>query len=238
MDPVIHGYTMADIHHTAQLAANTTWARGGDYVDRFEAAWHAIVEALVTSTEPPSRHDLVGVGQVATRDMVRAELRHRGANADDLSAGWGAARNFNRFWWQRNTIGPESAVVDALALRQIWPRLSRQHRNDLILYATTGDLGVAAAAVGVTRQAFVLRLNAARRAFRVLWHEGEMPSRMWRQDRGRAEGVKPCGTDAAARRHREHGEQLCEPCRRAALDYQRASRSARRLAQNVRPMAA
>lgn len=182
IDAVIHGYTMADIHRMAQLAANTSWARGGDYIDRFEAAWHAIVEALLTSVEVPDRHALVAVGQVGTRDDVRAEMRHRGANADDRSSGYGVGKNFNRYWWQRHTVSPEARVVDAVALQQIWPRLTGQQRRDLLLYATTGDLGAAAEAAGMQRQAYVLALNRARRAFRRLWHEGETPSRMWRQD--------------------------------------------------------
>lgn len=182
MDAVIHGYTMADIHRIAQLAANTSWSRGGDYLDRFEAAWHAIVEELLTADSLPDRHALVTVGQVATRDDVRAEMRHRGANADDRSSGYGVGKNFNRYWWQRHTVSPEAQIVDQVALRQIWPRLTPLQRRDLLLYATTGNLGTAAKAAGMQRQAYVLALNRARRAFRRLWHEGEPPSRMWRQD--------------------------------------------------------
>ncbi len=229
MNPVIHGYTMTDIHLTAQLAANTSWARGGDYLDRFEAAWHAIVEELLTATDRPDRHYLVAVGQVATRDDVRAEMRHRGARADDRTSGYEVGKNFNRYWWQRHTVSPENQIVDATALRQIWPRLTPQQRNDLTMYATTGDLGRAAEAAGLDRQAFVLRLNKARRAFRALWHEGETPSHMWRQDRGDRPHlvVNPCGTNAAAARHRSRKEPLDDACRDAALTYQRQSRARR-----------
>lgn len=34
--------------------------------------------------------------------------------------------------------------------------------------------------------------------------------------------LKPCGTAAAARRHYRYGEQPCDACRRAELEYQRA----------------
>lgn len=34
--------------------------------------------------------------------------------------------------------------------------------------------------------------------------------------------LKPCGTMAAARRHWRHGEELCDACRKAELEYQRA----------------
>lgn len=231
MVPVVGGYTMADIHRMAQLAANTSWSRGGDYIDRFEAAWHAIVEELLTSAEPPNRHALVAIGQVATRDDVRAEMRHRGAHPDDRTSGYGVGKNFNRYWWQRNTASPESQVVDATALRQIWPHLSEFHRQTITTYALVdGDYAKAAAAAGTTVHNFRGRLNNARRAFRALWHDGETPSLMWRQDCGpRPERQRnECGTNAAAMRHRLRKEQLCEPCRLAALEYQRERRAIQR----------
>ena len=40
--------------------------------------------------------------------------------------------------------------------------------------------------------------------------------------------LRPCGTHAAARRHRRRGEPLCQACREAVDDYTRARREARR----------
>lgn len=34
--------------------------------------------------------------------------------------------------------------------------------------------------------------------------------------------LKPCGTDAAHKRHRVRGEEPCEPCRKAHREYSRA----------------
>lgn len=234
---VLHGYTFTDLHLAAQLAANTCWTRGADYIDRFDAAWFAIAEALAASTEPISRHDLVSIGQVAVRDEVRAHMRHRGARPDDLTSGYEVAKNFNRFWCQRNTASPEAQVVDSTALRHIWPRLSQQHRDTITTYALVdGDYRKAAAAAGTSVHNFCGRLNKARVAFRALWHEGEAPSAMWRQDCGpRPERWRnACGTNAAAARHRARKEQLCGPCQDAALEYQRQSRAARR-AENAQP---
>lgn len=41
--------------------------------------------------------------------------------------------------------------------------------------------------------------------------------------RGRSEGqpLKPCGTRAAAQRHRHHGERICDPCLEAEREYER-----------------
>lgn len=228
---VLHGYTFADLHLTAQLAANTSWTRGCDYIDRFDAAWHAIAEALASSPGPIDRHDLVAIGQSAVRNEVRADMRHKGARPDDLTSGYGVAKNFNRYWSSRNTASPETQIVDRTSLRQIWPHLSEFHRETITTYALVdGDYGKAAAAAGTTVHNFRNRLNNARRAFRVLWHDGETPSLMWRQDcKPRPEQHRyECGTNAAAMRHRMRKEQLCEPCRLAALVYQRQSRAKRR----------
>jgi hypothetical protein len=41
---------------------------------------------------------------------------------------------------------------------------------------------------------------------------------------------KPCGTRAAAQRHRYHGEELCPPCREADREWERARSRTRRAA--------
>lgn len=39
-----------------------------------------------------------------------------------------------------------------------------------------------------------------------------------------ARELKPCGTPAAYNRHRAHGEEACEDCKRAMADYRAAKR--------------
>lgn len=43
-----------------------------------------------------------------------------------------------------------------------------------------------------------------------------------------AQGLKPCGTVAAARRHQRAGEELCEPCAQAVRDEKNGRVDARR----------
>lgn len=51
--------------------------------------------------------------------------------------------------------------------------------------------------------------------------------RRWRAQHGAKTGqigrpaTQPCGTVAAAKRHRRRGEPLCGPCRQALAEYQR-----------------
>lgn len=179
---VMHGYSLTDLHNLANVACHTCFTKGGDARDRHDAAWFAIVEHLLTAGEAPDEFDLVRSGQNAVRDLVRADVRHRGGKANDRYDGLQAAPRFAAYWMTRNTPSPEDRVVDAITLQQIWPTLTEAHRRALSVYAATADLGLAATAHEMQRQAFVLRLNAARRKFRALWHEGERPSRMWKQD--------------------------------------------------------
>lgn len=44
------------------------------------------------------------------------------------------------------------------------------------------------------------------------------------------DGLQPCGTRAAYRRHRRHGETPCQPCRDAAAAYKRNFSARRRAA--------
>jgi transposase len=74
-------------------------------------------------------------------------------------------------------------VTERLALAQIWPRLHPGHRQVLAALAATGDYGLAAASLGISRSWFISRLSQARKAFLKLWHEHETPSRPWGDDR-------------------------------------------------------
>lgn len=203
MYEVKHGYTFTELQSIAWACNRTAWTYGGDYLDRYDAAWGAVVEHLLTAEHRPDRHELISVGQMAVRDLVRADRRHHGVPANDPYSEYGSGKHFNRYWSQRNTPSHEDRVVDALALRQIWPRLKGWHRQSVTVYAATGDLGLAAEAEGLVRQQFVLRLNYARRAFRALWHEGERPSAMWKQDGKRRPDV--AARHAASRAEKKGG---------------------------------
>jgi hypothetical protein len=67
----------------------------------------------------------------------------------------------------------------------------------LAALAATGDYGLAAASLGISRSWFISRLSAARKAFLKLWHEHETPSRPWGDDR---RGIKPTNSHTITNR--------------------------------------
>ena len=75
----------------------------------------------------------------------------------------------------------ENAVIDRLALAQIWPRLRPVHQKTLAALTAYHDYGLAAAALGISRTWFTTRLSAARREFLALWHESEPLPQLWAQ---------------------------------------------------------
>jgi DNA-directed RNA polymerase specialized sigma24 family protein len=240
----LHGYTLHDLHHLARHAVHTDrWHRAGDIEDRFDAAWHAIVEQLLTAKEPPTRNDLLWAGRQGCDDEVRQQQRAHGYNHH--LPGTGTRPRFESYWFtaSAHTHSPENGVVERHALRQIWPRLTPRQRQALTALAACGDYQLAAAHLGVTEGTFQVLISRARRRFLQLWHEGERPSRMWGTDR--RVGSRTAGVPAATKRRaatravvrrtgrpvRElvHGrastytnhECRCGPCTQAATDAAR-----------------
>lgn len=183
-----HGYTLDDIERLSRIAVNMAWPRAMDYRDRYDAAWHAVVEMLYDSEDPPSERDLKFVGAVAVNRLAQDHGQTWGIDRRNPDAGYEGMRGFQRYWFFNSgpTPSPENSVVDRVALNQIWPRLSPTHQQVLLAMAAHGDHVAAADAVGKTYTTFTTHLNNARRSFRQLWHEHETPARMWgKNDRRR-----------------------------------------------------
>lgn len=175
-----YGFTLDDIDRLAHAAVSTAFARAMDYTDRFDAAWHAIAETIYAADTAPTRRDLTLAGATAVNRLVQDHRQARGMTRTwDSSEGSVAA--FQRYWElaRRVSPSPEDAVVDRAAVRQIWPRLSPTHQQILLAMAVHADQVIAAEAVGKTYACFGSHLKNARRAFFLLWHEGETPSRLW-----------------------------------------------------------
>jgi hypothetical protein len=187
-ESIRHGYTMDDLDRLARIAVRRAWAQSMDYSDRYDAAWHAIAE-LLYSTEaehPPTAYDLKAAGARAVNRLAQDEGHHRGFDRGNPGAGFEGMPGFQRYWTlHRATPSPENAIVDRIALTQIWPTLSETHRQVLLSLAVHTDHPIAADAIDRNLATYRSHLKNARHAFRELWHEHETPSAMWGQSRGR-----------------------------------------------------
>jgi hypothetical protein len=206
-----HGYALADIDRIARIAA--AHARGGrilDYSDRYDAAWHAVAEALCTSQEPPAARDLAAAGMTAVNQLAQ-DHRHTWGMARVWGSGEGDIAAYRRYWElaRRVASSPEDPVVDRLALRQIWPRLSLTHQQVLYALAVHGDHDAAAASLGKSTSTYRSHLKSARASYRVLWHEHETPSRMWGRsgERGRRTATQVLANRLRQRARRARAQQ-------------------------------
>jgi hypothetical protein len=200
-----HGYTLADIDRLALNAVRWGhWHYGMNFHDRREVAWSAIAECLCSSDEAPRRFELIAAAQRAIGEHVRTDCITHGVASE---RGYAGMPHFQAYWHlpSCHAQGPEERVVDRVALAQIWVMLSLQHRQVLLALAAYEDHGRAARSLGLKQSTYRNRMSEARRAFYVLWHEGERPSRIWARDYRGGRGVNPesRGTGLIQRRKRE-----------------------------------
>jgi hypothetical protein len=179
-----HGYTLAHLNELAVQAVRVQrYNRHVDFTVRVELAWSAIAESLYAADEPPAPDDLIRAAWKAISDDTDRTYRAHGWSTHDRYAG--VTSRFQRYWVGAGhpTRSPEEPIVERVALSQIWPRLSPLHRQLLLAMAVYEDHGRAAEALEKPRKTFTTQLSQARRAFLVLWHDGEQPSRQWGTDR-------------------------------------------------------
>lgn len=191
-EAVRYGYTLTDLDRLARSAVTSAWASALDYRDRYDAAWHAIAELLYSSGERPTGWDLKCAGTAAVNQLGQDDCRHHGYDRSHPDAGAGGRPYFQRYWTLagRTAPSPEDGVVDRLALMQIWPTLTGAQRQALLALAVYEDHRQAADAIDRTPTTYRAHVKDGRARFRALWHEGEMPSRMWGRSMGSLTGQR------------------------------------------------
>ncbi len=147
---------------------------------RLEVAWHAIIEHLYASDQPPTPRAIMHAADRAVNADVQLAHQFHGHNTHNRYADT-KTKGFELYWWSTasTTPSPENKITERLALAQIWPRLHPRHQKVLAALAAHGDYGHAAASLGISRRLFTRQLSQARQAFLKRWHEGESPSRVW-----------------------------------------------------------
>lgn len=205
-EPIRHGYTLADVDRVARAAVDRAAERAMDYRDRYDAAWDAVVVRLMAE-EAPTFQDLWLAGMAAIGQTVKSYKQTHGYSP--TTGTWRPA--FERYWDTGRSIpSPEEQIIDRMALRQIWPALSRTHREMLATMAVYGDNVAAADAAERTYATFNSHLKNARKEFFALWHQGETPSRFWGKGDRRSRASRT-GVQVLRTRHRQRE-------RRAAAD--------------------
>jgi hypothetical protein len=180
-----HGYTLNQVRGLSiWTVLHNRYQAFADFDERLEVAWHAIIEHLYTSGQPPARPELIRVAwQAISHHVSKDEHFRRGTSQDNRDRDAPFTTGFMKYWHDTGRDGPEVRATEYLALAQIWARLRPKDRELLAAMAEHEDYGKAAAALGKSRHAYATEIGRARKAFRELWHEGETPSRPWGADR-------------------------------------------------------
>jgi hypothetical protein len=198
------GYSFRELHQIAARA--TIYCRWGDrfgFPERFEIAWAGVVDHLAGCDEPPGSFDLYKAGMRAIGRASNKELREHGITRG--SNGLQAMPSFDAYWAHKTSPAADAAVVDRLAVWQIWPMLRPLHQMAFLALAAHGDYAQAADAVGYPYSSFTTLISQARAAFLELWHEGETPSRIWAADKhGNGDPALRARRVLAARRRMKH----------------------------------
>src|SRR5215470_15651057 len=89
--PLRHGYTMAQARSICLgLVKRQTWYQSVDFVSfdqRLEVAWHAIIEHLYASDQPPTPRQVMQAADRAVNQDVQQARQFHGRNAHGRYAG-------------------------------------------------------------------------------------------------------------------------------------------------------
>jgi hypothetical protein len=158
-----HGYTLDQLRGLSVWTVLRSHHQGlADFDERLEVAWHAIIEHLYTSAEPPARPELIRAAwQAISHYVSQDEHFRRGTSHNRRDRDAPFTTGFMRYWHETGRPGAEERVTEYLALAQIWPRLRPAHRQLLAAMAEHEDYGKAAAALGKSRHTFATQIGQA-----------------------------------------------------------------------------
>ncbi|MCW2900427.1 MAG: hypothetical protein JWO67_2692 [Streptosporangiaceae bacterium] len=176
-----HGWTLEDLAKIAGIVVRIAYGRLLDVEEARDVAACAIVERLYAEPEPMIE-DLYRAGRRAVASAYGQQKSFVGIETNRSRSGReGVGREFARYWYSQGAlVSPfEDAIVDRLAVKQVWDALSPRHQETLLALAEHGSHAAARAALGVTTKAWEHRLRKARIQARVFWYWPEAPGRQW-----------------------------------------------------------
>ena len=171
---VRYGYSMYELQEIARITVldNRHRLASGNFDQAIEIAWEGVVEALLTADQRPERNELMFAGWSAVSKDQKAYKQMTGVPVN----AHGTGSQFARYWQQTEQIGTPEGVVDPIALRTIWPRLTDVERQVLKVHALADHSPRAGAEMlGLSVRSYESKLRRARERFKRYWFEGETP---------------------------------------------------------------
>ncbi|MFI1161427.1 hypothetical protein [Streptomyces sioyaensis] len=172
-DHVAHGYTMRDLDRAARAACTADRSLSSNISLRYDLAWSAIGEHLVTADQPPTWNELVRVGWQAIYQDVKAVRRLYGVDSTGRSGEVASAPRFVAYWTHTPADAAGDGIVERIAVHQVLATLPEHQRQAVVALATQDDYQKAADSLGIKYGALTARIRLGRRAFRTLWFSPE-----------------------------------------------------------------
>ncbi|MET7795734.1 hypothetical protein [Streptomyces decoyicus] len=172
-DHVAHGYTMRDLDRAARAACTADRSLSSNVSLRYDLAWSAIAEHLVTADQPPAWNELVRVGWQAIYQDVKAVRRLYGVDSTGRSGEVGSAPRFIAYWTHVPTDAVGDGIVERIAVHQVLATLPEHQRQAVVALATQDDYQRAADSLGLKYGTLTARIRLGRRGFRALWFAPE-----------------------------------------------------------------
>lgn len=138
-----------------------------------------LTAAEQAAAEAPTPETVVEAGWRAVNAYSAAEASAHGVDTRNQRVG----PRHTRYWTPAATSSLEEHVVEREALWQILSVLPTRQRQALTALAATDDYALAAEGLGLSYGSYQSSLQRGRVAFYRWWHEGEIPSRIWRKDK-------------------------------------------------------
>jgi hypothetical protein len=192
---LLYEYSLDELHELARRSAAITSSIPRPFSERRDIALGAIVECLCIAQKqagagatedaaPVESVVLITVGVRAVKNEMAADVHEGGVRQGKEMP------RFGMYWsWANRAMDPpEDKIIEPMALKQVWERLSEVEQGALLaLIEGDGSYTDAAAHLGISYTAFRGRLHRARAKFYQLWFSPESPpaSGKWGMDRPR-----------------------------------------------------
>ena len=236
-----HGFTMAEIDRYATLTARRLWTSGLDFEERYDSAWHAIVELIYASDTKPDWREIIFAARNAIQKATGDQMRHHGV--DKLRGG--LAPKFRRYWGVeegsdrpgamhtvRSAVAEDftDRLVERMALPAALSTLTAEEYEVVATLAVQDSRRAAADALGLSEAQFAHRLQRARAKVMALWLAPETPRQMG-GSRGSTAEQRAAGVCGNGHNRDEHSYRdsrdlvVCRLCKRNANRRRKASES-------------
>ena len=222
--PRPEGWTLPDMRHAAAIGSSRIRAATSRLLgDALNIAWEGVALAVALNPQVSWADASAAAARAVADEASEIQHIHRLARSDAHTGARAAV-----YWcdWLDNQPAPPTAVLERIALAEVWDALTDDQR-ELLALAAIMPSGEVADLLGISPSRVSQRLTAARRAAIALWHDWEPPPSKLPRARVPNDEPPTCpqGHELIATRQRGSGwtHRRCRTCDAARYHERTAS---------------